>query len=81
MITKWKSSALVLGLLLASGLPAFALDRPVDGPDQPDRHRHRGGGGVTRTNGAAPEVDPSLAVGGISFLAGSLVVLRSRLRK
>jgi len=28
-----------------------------------------------------PEVDPSLAVGGFSFLAGSLVVLRSRLRK
>jgi len=32
-------------------------------------------------DGAAPEVDPSLAVAGISFLTGSLVVLRSRLRK
>jgi hypothetical protein len=38
-------------------------------------HDHHGGGG------SAPEVDPSLAVAGISFLAGSLVVLRSRLRK
>jgi hypothetical protein len=28
-----------------------------------------------------PEVDPSLAVGGLLFLAGTLVVLRSRLRK
>lgn len=39
-------------------------------------HGRHGGGG-----GSAPEVDPSLAVAGISFLAGSLVVLRSRLRK
>ena len=28
-----------------------------------------------------PEVDPGLAIGGFSFLAGSLVVLRSRFRK
>ena len=40
-------------------------------------HGRHGGGG----SGSAPEVDPSLAVAGISFLAGSLVVLRSRLRK
>jgi len=38
-------------------------------------HGRHGGGG------SAPEVDPSLAIAGISFLAGSLVVLRSRLRK
>jgi hypothetical protein len=73
MMTKWKSSALVLGLALSLGMPAFALDRAVSAP-APDRVGHGGGG-------AAPEVDPSLAVGGISFLAGSLVVLRSRLRK
>jgi hypothetical protein len=73
MITKWQSSALVLGLALSLGTPAFALNRDVDVP-APDHHGHGGGG-------AAPEVDPSLAVGGISFLAGSLVVLRSRLRK
>lgn len=29
----------------------------------------------------APEVDPSLAIGGILFLAGTLAVLRARLRK
>lgn len=29
----------------------------------------------------APEVDPSLAIGGLFFLAGTLAVLRSRLRK
>ncbi len=29
----------------------------------------------------APEVDPSLAIGGFSFLAGSLVVLRSKFRR
>jgi hypothetical protein len=72
MTKKWQSSALVLGLALSVGTPAFALDRDVSVPT-PDHHGHSGG--------AAPEVDPSLAVGGISFLAGSLVVLRSRLRK
>ena len=30
---------------------------------------------------SAPEVDPSLAVGGLTFLAGSLAVLRARFRK
>lgn len=30
---------------------------------------------------AAPEVDPSLAIVGISFLAGTLMVLRVRRRK
>ena len=29
----------------------------------------------------APEVDPSLAIGGILFLAGTLAVLRARIRK
>jgi membrane protein implicated in regulation of membrane protease activity len=29
----------------------------------------------------APEIDLSLAIGGFSFLVGTLVVLRSRLRK
>jgi hypothetical protein len=37
---------------------------------------HTGGGGSS-----VPEVDSSLAIAGISFLAGSLAVLRSRLRK
>ena len=63
MKSRWKFSALVLGMVLILSAPAFAL-----------KHHDKG-------DGAAPEVDPSLAVAGISFLAGSLVVLRSRLRK
>ena len=68
MNTKWKSSALVLGLVLMLGAPAYA-------------HDHHGGYPPSGGSGAAPEVDPSLAVAGISFLAGSLAVLRSRRRK
>lgn len=37
---------------------------------------HHAGGG-----NSVPEVDSNLAIAGISFLAGSLAVLRSRLRK
>jgi hypothetical protein len=69
MNNKWKSSALVLGLVLVLGVPAYAHDHHGGNPPS--------GGG----SGAAPEVDPGLAVAGISFLAGSLAVLRSRLRK
>lgn len=68
MNNKWKSSALVLGAVLLLSAPAFAR---VGWPPPPPS------GG----SGAAPEVDPSLAIAGISFLAGSLAVLRSRLRK
>lgn len=70
MNRKWKSSALVLGLVLLLSAPVFARDHH-GGPIPPS-------GG---SSGAAPEVDPSLAIAGISFLAGSLAVLRSRLRK
>jgi hypothetical protein len=69
MIAKWKSSTLVLGMVLALSSPAFA-HRPWGPPPPPNT-----------PTGAAPEVDPSLAIAGISFLAGSLAVLRSRLRK
>jgi hypothetical protein len=64
----WKSSTLVLGLVLLLSTPAFA--RHKDPPPPPPG-----------SSGAAPEVDPGLAIAGISFLSGSLVVLRSRLRK
>jgi hypothetical protein len=64
MKSKWKFSALVLGMVLILSAPAFAL-----------KHHDK------KDDGSAPEVDPSLAVAGISFLAGSLVVLRSRLHK
>jgi hypothetical protein len=69
---KLKTSALVLGMVLMMGAPAYA-------------HGGRGGGippgGGSGSSGAAPEVDPGLAIAGVSFLAGSLAVLRSRLRK
>jgi hypothetical protein len=67
MNSKLKSSAFVLGLVLMLGAPAYAM----------------GGRGDCGPSGRvpAPEVDPSLAIAGVSFLAGSLVVLRSRLRK
>jgi LPXTG-motif cell wall-anchored protein len=67
MNTKWKSSTLVLALVLVLSAPAFA--RHKDPPAPPGN------------SGTAPEVDPSLAIAGISFLGGSLVVLRSRRRK
>jgi len=69
MKMKWKFSAFVLGLVLMLSAPAFA--RSHGGSLQPS-------GG---SSGAAPEVDPGLAIAGISFLTGSLAVLRSRLRK
>jgi hypothetical protein len=69
MNTKWKFSALVLGLVLVLSAPAFAREHGGSIPP-------KGG-----PSGAAPEVDPGLAIAGISFLTGSLVVLRSRLRK
>jgi LPXTG-motif cell wall-anchored protein len=68
MNTKWKSSTLMLALALLLSTPAFAHHHP-DTPPPP--------GG----SGTAPEVDPSLAIAGISFLGGSLAVLRSRRRK
>jgi len=77
MNIKWKSSTLVLGMVLALSAPAFA-NRPWGHPPPPPPQPS---GPPSGTSGAAPEVDPSLAIAGISFLAGSLAVLRSRLRK
>lgn len=70
MNMKWKSSALVLGAVLLLSASAFAHDDHLRYPPKPKPPPPR-----------APEVDPSLAIAGISFLTGSLVVLRSRLRK
>jgi hypothetical protein len=74
---KWKSSALVLGMVLLMSAPAFARGHQGGNPPNPPTPSPTWGGG----SGAAPEVDPSLAVAGISFLAGSLAVLRSRRNK
>jgi hypothetical protein len=46
------------------------------GPPPPDP-----GGPPPHAPATAPEVDPSLAIVGISFLAGTLTVLRVRRRK
>jgi hypothetical protein len=70
MRKKWKSSALVLGLMLLVSTRAFAHHHHDPPPPPPPN-----------CNGGAPEVDPGLAIAGISFLSGSLAVLRSRLRK
>jgi len=47
---------------------------------------HRDGGDKDRSHdgncpNTAPEVDPSLAIGGLTLLGGTLTVLRSRRRK
>jgi LPXTG-motif cell wall-anchored protein len=70
MNKKLKSSALMLGVVLLMSAPAFA--RTHGGQPSP---------APGTSSGAAPEVDPSLALAGLTFLSGSLVVLRSRRRK
>jgi hypothetical protein len=75
MNIKLKSSAMALGLALAMGAPAYATNHHQGGPVPVQSHNH------WQPCGAAPEVDPSLGFAGISFLTGSLAVLRSRLRK
>jgi hypothetical protein len=91
MNKKWKSAALVLGLVLSLSASAHATSQP-DGafrwhpapsptpPSSPWLPTSPGPRTPGGSSGAAPEVDPSLAIAGISFLAGSLAVLRSRRR-
>jgi hypothetical protein len=64
-----KFAILTLVLALGASTVAFA------GPPPPPPH------GPTPPRKPAPEVDPSLAIAGISLLAGTLVVVRSRFRK
>ncbi|MGA2537834.1 MAG: hypothetical protein ABSF53_17595 [Terracidiphilus sp.] len=72
MNIKLKPAAMVLGMALITSAPAFASDHHSTPTPQHNQWR---------SCGAAPEVDPSLGFAGITFLAGSLAVLRSRLRK
>jgi hypothetical protein len=62
-----KKSILATGLVLAlyCAVPAGAQSRPD--PDPTPRR--------------APELDPSLAIGGVYLLVGTLTVLRSRRNK
>jgi hypothetical protein len=75
-----KYSFLILALTLGTSIAAHAdrsddphpippkLDPPKHDPLQPEFRE-------------APEVDPSLAIGGFSLLAGTLMVLRAQRRK
>ncbi len=72
MKTLLKYSLLVLVLALTSSTRAHAdgwwWNPPPPDPPPP-------------CNNVAPEVDPSLAIGGLTLLAGTLTVLRSRRRR
>jgi LPXTG-motif cell wall-anchored protein len=63
---------IVLTLIVVFGASAAANAAPL--PPCKD-------GGPSACSKSAPEVDPGLAVAGISLLGGALVVLRARRRK
>ena len=58
--------------------PGGPAHPPAGGPPPPPPNDHHPTPPAPAT---APEVDPSLAIVGISFLAGTLTVLRVRRRK
>jgi hypothetical protein len=62
-------STLISGLALILGTAAYAAPKPTPQPPT-----------ITPPK-KAPEIDPSLAIGGVSLLLGSLAVLRSRRNK
>ena len=66
MKTFVKCSLLSLGLLFAACLAAQGQPKPRPTPVPVNK---------------APEIDPSLAIGGLALLGGSVMVLRSRSRK
>ena len=70
-----KYSLLVLALVLTVSPRAHADDDGGWWWSDPPKH-HDPDGPTT-----APEVDPSLAFGGLTLLGGTLTVLRSRRRK
>jgi hypothetical protein len=68
-----KSSLLFLGLALTVGGSAAAHADPWSQHHYNDRYPPR-----PEQARKAPEVDPSLAIGGLSLLGGSIAVLRAR---
>jgi hypothetical protein len=68
-------AALILAL---SGVVTIAYVAPPSTWQGGDgEHGHKGGGGSVM----APEIDPSSAIGALTLLLGSVIVLRSRLAK
>lgn len=61
----------LLGLALAIGATAAAYAEPRHHDFDPPRPKRR----------TAPEVDPNLAIGGLSLIGGTLAVLLARRRK
>jgi hypothetical protein len=71
-------AVLTLVVALVASTAAFAgHGGPPPPPPPPPQH----GPPPPQPGKPAPEVDPSLALAGISFLAGTLAVVRSRFRK
>lgn len=64
----------VLVLALAMGTSTRAHAREHEGHEPPQTKN-------PPCDNVAPEVDPSMAITGFSMLGGTLMVLRSRLRK
>lgn len=62
----------ILTFILAFWATTAAVAKPKHYPDPPPPPPH---------GKPAPEVSPSMAVAGLSLLAGSLTVLRARSRK
>jgi hypothetical protein len=64
--------------VLALAASAYAQPLQDEGRRNPPPHGREPG--PNRGN-VAPEVDPSLAIGGLTLLGGTLTVIRSRRRK
>jgi hypothetical protein len=75
MVTKY--ALLTLVLMFVTSVAAHAKE----GSWQDDHDRYRSAPSRADSDPIAPELDPSLAIGGISLLAGGLTALRACNRK
>jgi hypothetical protein len=64
--------------VLALAASAYAEPSRDDGWRNPPPHSYEP---APKCDNVAPEVDPSLAIGGLTLLGGTLTVIRSRRRK
>jgi LPXTG-motif cell wall-anchored protein len=71
-VVKYALFTTVLALTVSSQARAF---------DHDQRDKDHRGKDQSNCPNTAPEVDPSLAIGGLTMLGGTLTVLRSRRRK